>query len=94
MDKEQWIDEVLNSTRGMAKATPGEGLFDGVIGRLNNRNDKYLFVPLRQWAVAAVLLLALNIGSVVYYTVQNKKAARTSVNPLAGEMQLETTYNY
>lgn len=92
-DREQWINEALNSTQGMAKAKPGDGLYAHVMDRIGNREDKYLFVPVRQWAVAALLLLALNIGTVVYYTLQNKRAARTA-SPLATEMQLETTYNY
>jgi hypothetical protein len=93
-NKGQWIDEVLNSTSGMAKAQPADGLFGRISHKLNNKQATYLSIPIKQWAVAAMLLLMLNIGSVIYFTANNKKAARATGNPLTAEMQLESTYNY
>ena len=91
--KEQWIDEAMNSTNGMRKAQPGNGLYDKVMGSLSRpviRNH----VPVNKWAAAAILLLALNIGSVLYYKNRNSNTIQSSGNPIAAEMQAETTYNY
>ena len=96
MHKEEWIDSVMNSTKGMARAQPPTALFENITSKLNSREpDKTISLPIKQWAAAAIVLLALNIGSVVYSASQNKKIKVTNItNPLAAEMQLMSTYNY
>ncbi len=95
-NKEKWIDEVLGSTHGISRAQPGTGLYEQVQARLRNpRQINSTPFPVKQWVAAAILLLALNVGSVVYLTGTNKKASITSTeNPLAVEMQSLTSYNY
>jgi hypothetical protein len=89
--KEQWIDDVLGSTQGMSRAEAPANLYDRVmIGVQNPRSRSSL--PVKQWAAAAVLLVAVNIASVVYFSKHGRgKAAETA---LAGQMTLETTYSY
>ena len=96
MHKQEWIDAVLGSTEGMSRAEPPEYLFERVIYGLNRPvTVKIIPMPVKQWVAAAILLLALNIGSVVYVTNQNKKAGTVNTDGgLAAEMQLESTYNY
>jgi negative regulator of sigma E activity len=89
--KDQWIDEALNSTNGMRKAQPGNGLYDKVIGNLSRPAVRK---QVTRWAAAAILLLALNIGSVLYNKNRNSSTPQSSENPIAAEMQAETTYNY
>ncbi len=95
-DKERWIEEVLNSTRGMSRAQPGDDLLEKIHSKINNyREAKTIPFPVKQWVAAAILLVLLNAGSVVWFTANSKKAINTdNVNPLASEMQLESTYNY
>jgi hypothetical protein len=92
--KEQWIDEVLTSTQGMKRAQPHDGLYDNLFSKLNSSQTDVISFPVRQWVAAAILLLALNIGSVIYFT--NREASTeidANNNPLA--MQLpSSTYNY
>jgi hypothetical protein len=93
-DKENWINEVLGSTQGMKRAAPGADLFEKITARLANPSSvRATPLPIKQWAAAAILLLALNIGSVVYFTSQ-KKTTDSSKNPFAAAMQEESTYNY
>ncbi|MGK4567963.1 hypothetical protein [Flavobacterium sp. 3HN19-14] len=66
MEKQNWIEEVLNSTNGMRQATPDESLFLKVQNRIRNRET----VPAKWlWTAAAsfLLLLALN------FTMLNSK---------------------
>lgn len=96
MNKEQWIDSVINSTDGMAKASPASSFYEGVINKLDNhRAVKTIAFPIKQWAAAAILLLALNIGSILYYTEHSKRSnAGENGNPLAAAMSSSSTYNY
>ena len=95
MQKEEWIDAVMNSTEGMARANPQMDLFEKITFKLNNQAVRIISIPMKQWAAAAILLLALNIGSVVYFAKQNKKTGVANTDSgLAAEMQLESTYNY
>jgi hypothetical protein len=95
-NKEKWITEVLDSTHGMSPAIPAVGLFQKIAAELANPQlIKTRPLPVKQWAAAAIVLLALNIGSVVYFTSQHTKAAESApVNPIAAAMQVESTYNY
>jgi hypothetical protein len=94
--KEQWIDEVIGSTEGIQRAKPAGDFFEKVTQGLSRpaKSNVYGF-PVKQWAAAAILLLALNVGSVVYFTSQKRKAAMQSVNnPFTIDMPTVTTYNY
>ncbi len=94
--KEQWISDIMNSTAGMHKASPEAGFYERVkegLGR--SLNTTVMNIPVKQWAAAAAVLLALNIGSIIYSASRDRSAGNTNTgNPLAAEMQLETTYNY
>ena len=96
MHKEEWIDAVMKSTHGMSRAQPPTDLFEKITSKLNGRETvKIISMPVKQWAAAAILLLALNIGSVVYFTSQNNKSrVSNTTNSLAAELQLGSTYNY
>ncbi len=99
MNREKWINEVLDSTRGMQPAQPPARLFEKITDEINNpkkyRQANTVPFPVKQWAVAAMLLLAVNIGSVLYYIGENKKAAiSTRTTLLTDELQAQSTYNY
>ena len=54
-------------------------------------------LPVKQWAAVAILLLALNVGSVIWYTTNERNGtAETAAggNPFAAQMQSVSTYNY
>jgi hypothetical protein len=93
MQREKWIDEVLNSTEEMHRAMPPDDLYDKFISRLKEPDQvRPISFPLKQWAAAAVLLLALNIGSVVYFVGRDRQ--NNSVNPIAAALEMNSTYNY
>lgn len=94
--KEKWIDDVMGSLEGMSKAQPREDLYEGIMTRLSGPNIRTRPLLPKQWAAAAILLLALNVGSVVYFSERQHKtgAKSTDTNPFAMEIQSESTYNY
>lgn len=93
-NKERWIEEVLGSTQGASRAQPAAGLYERVAAGLHT-HPATAAVPVRQWAAAAVILLGLNIGSVIWFTKQNNQVtvADTS-NPLSTELNTASVYNY
>lgn len=94
-NKEKWIDEVLNSTTGMNRAQPGADLYEQITARLSRPAPATVSFPVKRWVAAAVLLLALNVGSVVYFNSrENKVTSVNTTNSLASQIQVETTYNY
>ena len=94
--KEIWINEVLESTKGMVRPEPGAVLYDRIMHRLSGSNDNIkVRIPVREWAAAAIILLAVNAGSVVYYAIRNhKNAAISSGSSLSLEIESTPTYNY
>jgi len=92
--KERWIGAVLASTEGMKRAQPQDGLYDNLLSKLNGSQTNVVSFPVRQWVAAAILLLALNIGAVIYFTNRETSTEiEANNNPLA--MQLpSSTYNY
>ncbi len=93
INKENWIEEVMNSTSGMERAATPPDLYKNVMTRLAGKSMPS--TPAKHWIAAAVLLLALNIGSILYSIGQNKKTANTTISSLLfTEMQSGSTYNY
>ena len=95
MNKEKWINEVLESTRGMQRATPPPCLYDKVAVSLDRPDRTVILGSAKQWVAAAILLIALNVSSIIYSLAQNKKPETTvASNTLFSEIQTGTTYNY
>lgn len=93
MNKEQWIDDIMKSTNGMARATPEAGLQ----ARINNRlataatGKRVPVVNIGRWVAAAVLLLTVNVATAIYaekHSTTDNKAA------LASQLLPSSTYNY
>ena len=95
-NKEQWIESVLESTRGMNRAQPSRDLFEKISDRLNApRATIAIAFPWKQWAAAAILILAFNIGSIIYSAERTSKYNDTNAtSPIAAQLELESVYNY
>jgi len=95
LNKEGWINEVLDSTGGMARATPPAHLYHKITTglRLEAPKSRTIAIHTKQWAAAAILLLALNVGSILYFTAHNSTGHTGDASPLT-EIQQVSTYNY
>lgn len=61
MEKENWINEILNSTKGIMKVAPDEELFSKIQNRIqNNVSTQTLWLA----AASIAILLALNISAI------------------------------
>lgn len=95
MNKEKWINEVMESTAGMQPAAPMPGLFDRVAITAGRHVHKNIHIPSKKWMAAAILLVLLNLGSVLYAIDQHKNERNAvASNTLFSEIQTGSTYNY
>ncbi len=96
MNNEKWVNDVMNSTTGVQRAVPPDGLYEKISLSISNpKKTTIIPFPVKHWAAAAMFLLAVNIGSAIYAIGQGRKSQHMVVtNPIAAEIQLQSTYNY
>ncbi|WP_432671302.1 hypothetical protein [Flavobacterium sp. SM2513] len=77
MNKEQFIEKILNSTNGIQKVEPSDALFDKIQLRIEAEKPVNNYVT---WLVAAsvVVLVTLNVGILL-----NSSSSSTSANELS-----------
>jgi hypothetical protein len=94
MNKEKFIDETLNSLRGVRRAQADPFLYEKVLNRMQERSSEKTAAGFAfRWQVAALgLLLLLNA-----YTAFNGKASTektSSASVITNEYFSPVTYNY
>lgn len=85
MEKEEWIDQVLNSTHGITKVQPSELLFEKIQNRIATKVP-----PVMVWLVAAsfLILLALNFKAIVQKSDSNQNEMAQLASSLDQNNQL------
>jgi hypothetical protein len=76
MKKENWINEVLNSTNGMTKVVPDELLFSKIQNAIKNRNKvstKWV------WLAAASFAILLSLNSWVLFSKNSNENTSTDL---------------
>jgi hypothetical protein len=70
MEREKWINEVLNSTNGMTKIAPDDSLFFKIQNKINNNKFSNSWI----WVAAAsfAILITLNVKFVFGKSNTNK----------------------
>ncbi len=94
MNKEQWIEEVLNSTVELKNNRLSHDIYNNVLSKINQKNAYITNYNKLKWiSVAAVLLVFLNIGSVLHAkTLRNQH--NKGINILVDELNANNSYNY
>jgi hypothetical protein len=88
MEKEQYIQDILNSTNGITKATPNVALFQKIEQRLEAEKK----APIQLiWMVAASIVVLLGINIMV---MANKSATsdKQSVARIAATLQTNNQF--
>jgi len=84
-DKGKWVEDVLNSTTGIAPVSPRADLYDQIKAKLGRQLPKVKRIPLIALPAAAACLLvlfALNLRAVSKYV---------NTSSTTGEVSTETT---
>lgn len=80
MEKETWINQVLESTQGIKPAMADAQLFDKILSRVQAEN-----IPMRWvWMAAATLLLLVALN--VRFVFSKSKKEKTATEVMAGQL--------
>ena len=98
LGSDKWVEIVMNSTNGMERAIPQNNILKKIELKLNNNKQYVASTYIIKWSVAAaVLLLFINFGSIVFsIKTHSKKIYLSGIaeNYTAPEFQNITTYDY
>lgn len=93
-DKSKWVEEVLESTTGMAPATPRTDLYGQLKAKLGKEMPKVRLISLQMVSAAAACLLvlfALNLKAIDRYAgaeTQEVRSEEASVEDIVDYYQL------
>ena len=76
MEKENWIENILNSTNGIMQVTPSENMFSNIQQKINKQNklsDKTV------WLVAASIAVLVLLNFTVLLTKTKENKTKTTV---------------
>ena len=87
MEKEKFINEILNSTNGITNITPNDFLLLRIQNKINNQNKvatKWV------WMAAASIVFLVSLNSILLFSSFNKKTNDTEllVNTISNDNQL------
>lgn len=96
MEKEKWINEILDSTKGMQKAEPSSFLFEQVTERIKSGKEMIRANPALKWGLAASMLVIIifNAISILKSNSGNDRANVGKVNSNESQLNNATIYNY
>lgn len=97
-DKEQWINEVMGSAEGLQRPAGNPFLYEKIKYKMERRSEVAPTAGKKMawgWAMALVVLLAVNGVSIVNKISHEKRAQETAaINSLVPEMSTQTIYSY
>lgn len=93
MQKEEWINEVFESTKGLEKATASTFLFEKIANRIEREKQTYVKPGLKwAFAVSVVILITVNLFSVL--KVSSGRETSKAKTSAGSEYDHSTIYNY
>ncbi|MFL5753358.1 MAG: hypothetical protein ACJ76F_08125 [Bacteroidia bacterium] len=97
MEKEKWIQEALDSTKGMQKAETSpflmEKIMQGLEQQKQGRTTPAFQVP--KWIMAACFILAVNLFSIAYLFIKDKNTKKEqALKAISSEMGYTQSYTY
>lgn len=93
MEKENWINEVFESTKGMQKAEPSPFLFEQITSRIQKGREVVQVNPFLKWGLASLVavILSLNVISIAHSKTTDVASQETSVDSYFNNAVI---YNY
>ena len=97
MEKENWIIEVFESTKGMQKAEPSPFLFEKITARIN-KNDFATdsLSPVVKWGLTGLVLLIFSLNVISILNTNKEVVAQETTIDTATDSYFNnsTTYMY
>jgi hypothetical protein len=93
MQKEQWINEIMESAAQIKQAEPNPYLFNKIQVAIDQPKEK--IAPVFKWTLAASLIVVMNIGCIFYVSFNKKQQSNEeAIASLSSEMGFNSNYNY
>ncbi len=92
-NQEKWVNEVVESMKGSQRAKPAPELLGKITHQLFDQKAKVLSI--RQWriiAIAATLILALNILAISQLSSNNKAVNTQMAEKNSGQQDIISNY--
>lgn len=94
MNKENWISEVIESTKGMRKAEPSPFLFEQITKRIQKGKEVVEADPFLKWGLAAFVLIILSLNVISIVNTNVVVTQETTMGLGENYFNNSTTYNY
>lgn len=75
MEKEEWINEVLNSTEGVVKISPDDALFFKIQSRISENKLSSRWI----WLAAASFVILVSLNMKYVFGKANSKESQTEI---------------
>ena len=91
MEKETWINEVMNSTKGLAALEANPFLFEKALSKIEANKKEFSAIKIlaKNWAWAAVLVVVVNLVSFTHILKQKPNINELGYAALSKEMGLQ-----
>lgn len=100
MKQENWINDVLESTKGMHKAEPSPFLFEQVTSKIKSGNAKSVYSShgnnTVRWGLAVLVsvIISVNVISIVKSNIKTNATNESSAIGSNNELNNATIYSY
>ncbi len=78
MEKDKWIENILNSTNGITQVTPNDQLFSKIQSKINDQKPVETYV---KWLVAASIVVLISLNTT--YLIQKSNTNKQSTNNIS-----------
>ena len=93
MQKEEWINEIMQSAAHIKQAEPNPYLFNKIQSAIEQPKEKT--IPVMKWAFAVSLIVIINMGCIFYVSFNKKQQSNEdAITSLSTEMGFNSNYNY
>ncbi len=93
MNKEQWIEDILNSAGELKNNRLKNDLLNSILLKINTNTNNINNIKLRWISIAAIVLIFMNISSVLHAKTHKNKQ-NNNISILADELNANNNYNY
>jgi len=97
MEKENWIIEVFESTKGMHKAEPSPFLFEKITARITKGDLTSVSVsPFLKWGLASLVIVMFSLNVISILNTNKEVVAQEATIDTATDsyFNTSTTYTY
>lgn len=99
MEKDKWINDIIDSTKGMQRAEPSPFVFEQITAKLNNKVKPVYSSESNsavRWGLAFLVsvIISVNMISLIKGNMKSKTSIDTNVSESVNELNNATIYSY